>query len=494
MSTTTRALTALRLRPPARPSLPWTLAIVSLGLFMTTLDNLVVTTALPSIRRSLGASIQSLEWTVNAYTLTFAVLLLTGAALGDRFGRRRMFAVGLSVFTAASAAAALSPSTGALIAARALQGFGAAVVLPLTLTLLSEAVPPARRGLALGVWGGVSGLGVAIGPLVGGAVVSGISWHWIFWLNVPIGLVLVPLALSRLSESRGPAPHLDLRGLALAGPGLLGITYGAIRGQALGWTSATILTSFIAGAAFVVAFVAWELRAPAPMLPMHFFRSRGFAATNALSLAMFFGVFGSIFLLAQFFQTVQGYSPLQAGLRTLPWTGMPMIVAPIAGMLSDRIGSRPLMATGLALQAIGISWLAAIASPQVPYSHLVPPFVLAGVGMALVFAPAANAVLGSVRPEAAGQASGATNAIRELGGVLGVAVLAAVFSAHGSYVSPHAFTAGLTAALPIGAAVLAAGALAALLVPRAQQQDAGELDAGRQAAGMRASALPNAAG
>jgi EmrB/QacA subfamily drug resistance transporter len=444
----------------------WTLAIVSIGLFMTTLDNLVVTTALPSIRHTLGASIQSLEWTVNAYTLTFAALLLTGAALGDRFGRRRMFAVGLATFTAASAAAALSSSIDALIVARAVQGFGAAIVLPLTLTLLSEAVPPARRGMALGIWGGVSGLGVAIGPLVGGAVVSGISWHWIFWINVPVGLLLVPLALTRLSESRGPAPQLDLRGLALVGPGLLGITYAAIRGQALGWTSATILAPFALGIVFVVAFVAWETRAPAPMLPMRFFRSRTFAATNGLSFAMYFGVFGAIFLLAQFFQATQGYSPLQAGLRTLPWTAMPMIVAPIAGVLSDRVGSRPLMVIGLALQAVAIAWLGAIITPDVAYGHLIAPFVLAGTGMALVFAPSANAVLGSVLASEAGQASGATNAIRELGGVIGVAVLASVFSANGSYASPQAFTSGLTAAIPIGAVVLAIGALVALLVPR----------------------------
>ncbi len=454
-----------RLRTPRAPSLPWTLAIVSLGLFMTTLDNLVVTTALPSIRRSLGSSIQSLEWTVNAYTLTFAVLLLTGAALGDRFGRRRMFVIGLSIFTAASAAAALSATTGTLIAARAVQGFGAAIVLPLTLTLLSEAVAPERRGMALGIWGGVSGLGVAIGPLVGGAVVSGISWHWIFWINVPVGLVLIPLAMRRLSESRGPAASLDLRGLALVGPGLLGLTYGAIRGQALGWTSATILGSLAVGAAFVAAFVVWELRAPAPMLPMRFFRSRTFAATNGLSLSMYFGVFGAIFLLAQFFQTTQGYSPLEAGLRTLPWTGMPMIVAPIAGLLSDRIGSRPLLVMGLALQAAAIGWLALIVTPEIAYGRLVIPFVLAGTGMALVFAPSANAVLSSVSPEDAGQASGATNAIRELGGVIGVAVLASVFSAHGSYASPQAFTDGLTAALPIAAIVLAIGAGLALLVP-----------------------------
>jgi EmrB/QacA subfamily drug resistance transporter len=450
----------------------WTLAIVSIALFMTTLDNLVVSTALPSIRRNLGASIESLQWTVNAYTLSFAVLLLTGAALGDRFGRRRMFVAGVGVFTVSSALAALAPSVTALVAARAVQGAGAAMVLPLTLTLLSEAFPPERRGLALGIWSGISGLGVALGPLVGGAVVDGISWPYIFWLNVPVGLALIPLAARRLEESYGPDRHLDLPGLALAGLGLLGVVFGIVRGQALGWSSATILGSIGAGVILLAAFVAWELRSPAPMLPMRFFRSRAFAATNGVSLAMFFGTFGSIFLLAQFFQTTQGYSPLESGLRTLPWTGMPMIVAPIAGVLSDRIGSRPLMAAGLALQATAIAWLAAVSTPTVAYGALVIPFILAGSGMALVFAPAASAVLASVRPDEAGKASGATNAIRELGGVLGVAVLASLFTASGSYASPAAFTDGLTAALPVGAAVLGVGAVIALFVPGLQKPPA----------------------
>src|SRR5687768_10912761 len=395
----------------------WTLAVTSIAIFMVSLDNLVVTNALTSIREDLGASLEALEWTVNAYTLAFAVFLLTGAALGDRFGRRRVFLVGLGIFTAASAAAALAPSTGALIGARAIQGVGAAILAPLSLTLLSSAAPAERRGLALGIWSGVSGLGVALGPLVGGAVIEGVSWQWIFWLNVPVGLALAPLAARRLEESRGPAATLDLPGLALASAGLLGVVYGVVRGNPAGWGSAEVVVSIAAGVALLVAFVAWELRARAPMLPLRFFRSRQFAATNGVSLAMTFGIFGSIFLLAQFFQTVQGYSPLEAGLLTLPWTGMPMLVAPVAGILSDRLGSRPLMATGLFLQAIAIAWLAAVSEPAVAYGVLVPAFVLGGTGMALVFAPAANAVLGAVRPEEAGQASGANNAIRELGGV-----------------------------------------------------------------------------
>jgi EmrB/QacA subfamily drug resistance transporter len=448
-----------------RTSPRWTFAIVSIALFMVILDNLVVTTALPSIREDLDATIQSLEWTVNAYTLTFAVLLLTGAALGDRFGRRRVFSIGLGVFTLASAAAALAPSTDVLIAARAVQGAGAAAVLPLTLTLLSEAFPAGKRGLVLGLWSGISGLGVAIGPLVGGAVVDGISWNWIFWINVPIGLALIPLAVRRLTESHGPARHLDLPGLGLGGFGLLGIVYGLVRGNELGWSSATIVASAGAGAVLLAAFVAWELRAPHPMLPMRFFRRRAFAAANGVGFVMSFGIFGAIFLLAPFLQVTQGLSPLEAGIRTLPWTAMPMLIAPVAGILSDRIGSRPLMATGLALQAGAMAWLAAVSTPDIPYGQLVLPFMMAGAGMALVFAPSANAVLSSVRQSETGQASGATNAIRELGGVLGIAVLAAVFTGTGSYDSPQAYTDGMVSAVWVGAAVLAAGALVALLIP-----------------------------
>jgi EmrB/QacA subfamily drug resistance transporter len=444
----------------------WTLLVTALAIFMVSLDNLVVTNALTSIREDLGASLEALEWTVNAYTLAFAVFLLTGAALGDRYGRRRVFVVGLSIFTLASAAAALAPTTGALIAARAVQGLGAGIVAPLSLTLLSSAVPADRRGLALGVWSGVSGLGVALGPLVGGAVIEGISWQWIFWLNVPVGLALAPLAARRLAESHGPAGRLDLPGLALASAGLLGVVFGVVRGNPAGWGSLQVVVPIAAGVALLAAFVAWELRAVAPMLPMRFFRSRTFAATNGVSLAMTFGIFGSIFLLAQFFQTVQGYSPLEAGLRTLPWTGMPMLVAPVAGILSDRIGARPLMAVGLFLQAAAVTWIALVTSTDVAYGLLVPAFVLGGTGMALVFAPAANAVLGAVRPAEAGQASGATNAIRELGGVLGVAVLAAVFTGAGGFETPQMFVAGLVPALWVGAGVLVAGGLAALLIPR----------------------------
>jgi EmrB/QacA subfamily drug resistance transporter len=449
-----------------RTALIWTFAISSVALFMTTLDNLVVTTALPVIHKDLHASLSGLEWTVNAYTLTFAVLLITGAALGDRFGRRRMFVIGLSIFTAGSAAAALAPSIDVLIVARAVQGLGGAIVLPLTLTILSAAVPAERRGLVLGAWGGISGLAVAMGPLVGGAVVEGISWQWIFWLNVPIGLVLIPLAYFRLRETYGPNDALDLPGVGLASAGLFGIVWGLVRGNQVGWGSPEIVGSLVLGFVVLGLFLLWELRTEQPMLPLRFFRNRTFSSANIASFLMFFGMFGSIFLLAQFFQTVQGYSPLQAGLRVLPWTAMPIFVAPLAGALSDRIGGRPLMATGLALQSVGLAWIAFVSTPTVAYSALVIPFILSGVGMALYFAPVANVVLSAVKPEEEGQASGANNAIRELGGVFGVAVLASVFAHYGGYGSGQSFVDGLTPAIYVGAALVAAGAVASLGIAR----------------------------
>src|ERR1700761_1548524 len=470
----------------------WTLAIVSVGLFMVVLDNLVVSVALPSIHRDLGASIQSLEWTVNAYTLSYAVLLLTGAALGDRFGRKRMFMSGIALFTVSSAAAALAPSIGLLIVARATQGAGAAIATPLTLTLLAAAFPPDRRGVALGVWSGVSGIAVALGPLVGGAMVQAASRHWIFWLNVPIGAVLVPLAGMRLVESHGPAKSLDLPGLALGSAGLFGIVFGLIRSQPRGWGATQVGVSLAAGVALLVGFVIQERRARSPMLPLEFFARRGFAVTNVVSLAMYFGMFGSIFFLSQFLQNVLGNSPLEAGVKLLVWTGATMVVAPLAGYFSERYGSRLFMAAGLALQAIALGWLAALAGVHESYLSMIGPFVLGGSGMALVFAPSANAVLASVRTDQAGQASGATNAIRELGGVLGVSVLATVFASHGGYGSPQAFVNGLVPALWIGTAVLAVGALIPLVLPfstRASAQAQAAAGADAAAAGQAGARL-----
>ena len=459
----------------------WTFAITSVALFMVVLDNLVVSTALPVIRTDLDATIEQLEWTVNAYTLTFAVFLLTGAALGDRFGRKRMFIIGLAIFTGASAMAALAPSTEWLIAARALQGMGGAIVTPLTLTILSGAVSAERRGAALGAWSGIAGFAVAMGPLVGGAVVEGISWQWVFWLNVPVGLILLPLA-TQLRESYGPDKHLDIPGVVLGGLGLLGLVWGLVNGNSDGWTSPRIVGSLAVGAVILAAFVGWELRTKEPMLPMRFFRDRAFSAANGASLFMYFGMFGSIFLLTQFFQTSQGFSPFESGVRVLPWTAMPLIVAPIAGALTDRIGGGRIMATGLALQAIGLAWIAAVTAPDVGYVSLVGPFILSGIGMGMFFAPVAYVVLSAVRPQEEGKASGANNAIREVGGVFGVAVLASLFAHYGGYATSQTFNDGLVPALWVGAVVVGAGFLLALLIPRRQRAQAGELVPNAEAA------------
>jgi EmrB/QacA subfamily drug resistance transporter len=443
----------------------WTLVLVSVGLFMVVLDNLVVNVALPSIHNDFGASVQALEWTVNAYVLTYGVLLLTGAALGDRFGRRRMFVSGITLFTLASAGAALAPNADLLIAARAIQGAGAAIVTPLTLTLLANAFPPEKRGLALGVWSGISGIAVAIGPLVGGAVIELASWHWIFWINVPIGIVLAPLAYRKLDESFGAKAPLDLPGLGLASTGLFGLVFGLVRAQTIGWTSPEVMVSIGAGLVLLAAFVRQELRTESPMLPIQFFAKRSFAVTNVVSMAMYFGMFGSIFFLSQFMQNVLGNTPLQAGLKLLVWTGATMVVAPLAGIFSERFGPRPFMVAGVSLQAIALAWLASEASTTMTYGSMIIPFILAGSGMALVFAPSASAVLNSVRVDQAGQASGATNAIRELGGTFGIAVLATVFSGAGAYTTPQAFVDGLVPALWVGVAVLTFGALVAAVLP-----------------------------
>jgi EmrB/QacA subfamily drug resistance transporter len=453
------------------PHKTWTLVLASLGVFMTALDTLVVTTALSVLRADLGASLTDLEWTVNAYNLAFACLLLTGAALGDRFGRRRVFALGIAIFTVASAAAALSPSVAALIAARALQGAGAAIVTPLTLTLISEAFPTEKRGLAIGLWGGIAGLAVAAGPVVGGAVAGGISWQWIFWLNVPVGLVVIPLAVSRLSESFGPRPELDLVGLGLAGAGALGMTWGIVRADATGWGSAEVVASLVGGLALVAAFVAWERRAPSPMMPVALFSDRGFATANAVSFLMLAALFGVLFLMAQFFQTALGHSPLEAGVRLLPWTAAPVVIAPLAGALADRFGNRPFMALGLALQAIGLGWVALIAEPGMGYGQLGIALTVAGVGISMCFPTVANAVMGSVPLSQAGVASGTNSMVRELGGVLGIAVLASVFAREGVYESPQAFVDGFAQALWVGVGLSAVGAVAAILVPGRRRED-----------------------
>ncbi|GAB1516547.1 DHA2 family efflux MFS transporter permease subunit [Actinophytocola sp. KF-1] len=443
------------------------LAAVSIPMFMVTLDNLVVTTALPVIKTSLGASLTDLQWFVNAYTLSFAALLLTAAALGDRIGRRRLFLAGITLFTAASAACALATEPWQLTAARAVQGAAGAAVMPLSLTLLAAAVPAGARNAAVGIWGGISGLGVAVGPVVGGAVAEGLHWTWIFWLNVPVGLVALPFAAAVLRESHGGARRLDPVGLVLSSGAMLALVWGITHASDHGWTSTGVLAALVGGAVLLGAFVAWERRAVAPMLPLRLFRSRGFSAVNGVALLFSAGVFGAVFLLAQFLQVVQGMDPLEAGLRTLPWTMAPMVVAPLAGLvLVGRFGARALIVTGQVFLAVALAWLAAVSTTDVGYGQLVVPFVLAGVGMGLEFAPMSTVALETVGAGEHGVASGVLNTIRELGVAVGVAVLASVFAAHGGYGSPTDFVAGARPAVWVGVALVAAGGLVALLLPK----------------------------
>jgi EmrB/QacA subfamily drug resistance transporter len=393
------------------------------------------------------------------------VLLITGAALGDRFGRRRMYAVGLGLFAVASAASALAPDAGWLIAARAVQGAGSALILPLGLALLSAAFPPERRGAAIGIFGAITGLAVASGPLVGGAIVQGLAWQWIFWINVPIGLAAIPFVMRKLDESLGPDTTLDIGGLALITGGALGIVWGLVRGNQAGWASAEVLATLIAGALLVAAFVAWELRAREPMLPMRFFRSRAFAASNAAIFFTLASLFGAVFFYAQLLQTGVGYGPLGTGLRLLPWTGTFMTVAPLAGALADRIGERPLMVTGLSLQGAGMAWLALIAEPGMAYSQMLAPFIVAGVGISLALPSAQTSAVGSVAFEAIGKAAGVNSMMRELGGVFGIALAVAVFAGAGSYASAASFVDGFGPAIGVAAGLAFAGALVSLALP-----------------------------
>jgi EmrB/QacA subfamily drug resistance transporter len=446
-------------------STTWVLVLASVASLMAALDAMVVSTALTTIRLHLGASIGQLEWTVNAYNLTLAVLLLPAAALGDRFGRRRMFTVGLALFVAASAACALSPNAGSLIAARAVQGAGASLLVPNALALVGAAFPVERRGSALGILQGITGLAVVAGPVIGGAVAQGISWEWIFWLNVPIGLAAIPLALARIEESFGSDTALDVRGFALVTGGALGIVWGLVRGNSAGWSSPEVVATLVVGAALVGAFVAWELRVREPMLPMRFFRSRAFSAGNAGVFFLFASLFGAVFFLPQFLQTGLGQSPLDAALRLGPWTGTLFLVAPIAGALADRIGERPLLVGGLVLQGAGMAWIALIAGPGLVYGDMIAPLVVAGVGASMAIPPAASSVVGAVARDEVGKAAGANSMLRELGGVFGIAILASVFAGAGGYASAQAFSDGFAPAIAVSAALSFVGAIAGLGLP-----------------------------
>ncbi|MFL5847255.1 MAG: MFS transporter [Solirubrobacteraceae bacterium] len=443
----------------------WILGLAALASFMVALDTLVVSTALTTIRADLGASIAELEWTVNAYNLTFGVLLMAAAALGDRYGRRRLFAAGIALFAAASAACALAPDVGWLIAARAVQGIGAAFVMPLGLTLVSAAFAPERRGAAMGVLQGLTGLAVASGPIVGGAISQGGSWEWIFWVNVPIGVIAVPLVFARMQESRGDETTIDVRGLALITGAALGVVWGLVRGNAAGWGSLEVVASLAAGLALAAAFVAWQRRAAAPMFVPALFRAPGFAAGNAAIFFTFASLFAAVFFIAQFLQAGLGEDPLGAGLRLMPWTGTLFFVAPVAGLLVDRIGPRPLLVTGLALQAAGMAWVALLAEPGMGYGALVAPLMIAGMGISMALPAAQSAAIGAVSAGAAGKAAGINSMLRELGGVFGIAVAVAVFAGAGGYATAAVFTDGFTAAIGVSAALSLLGAAVGTRVP-----------------------------
>lgn len=437
----------------------------SVPMFMATLDNLVVTSALPVIHEDLGASVEELQWITNAYTLSFAALMLLAVGLGDRFGRRTVFVAGIAIFTAASALCAIAVDSSFLVAARALQGAGAAALMPLSLTLLVGSVPAARRALAIGIWGGVSGLGVAVGPLIGGAVVEGWSWQAIFWLNVPIGILAVPLVFLALPNSFGHRVAADLLGVLLAGLGVLGVVFGIVRGNDAGWASAEVLGSLIGGAVFLGLFLWREARTAAPLLPLRLFRDRSFSAVNVVGVFFSFGAFGAVFILIQFLQIVQGKTPLEAGVATMPWTLAPMVVAPLAGAFAGRIGTRTLIVSGLVALAAGIGWLGLTMSADVEYGVLLPGFLLAGIGMGLVFAPSSTAVLANMAPNDHAKASGTNSTLREIGVALGIAVLTAVFTGAGGELTPTGYVSAAQPAVLVGAGAVALGAIAALLLP-----------------------------
>jgi EmrB/QacA subfamily drug resistance transporter len=453
-------------REPHSGSKTWALILTSAASFMMILDAIVVVTALGAIRTDLGASVEALEWILNAYNLSFAVLLLTGAALGDRLGRRRMFVAGLVLFVAASIACALAPDSAWLIGARAVQGAGAALVMPLAMALLSAAFPPQERGKALGWFSSLTGLALILGPVVGGAIAQGLAWQWIFWVNVPIALVVIPLARQCLDESFGHDAALDVPGVVLVTGAAFGLVYGIMRGNAAGWTSSVVLTALGIGVVFAALFVGWEMRARAPMVPMRFFRRRAFAFASIATFLFNVAMYGVLFLLPQFFQIAQGQSFLGAGLRLLPWTATLFLVAPLSGALINRVGERILMGVGLALQAAAIAWISLIAAPDVAYSNLVLPLILTGSGVSLAMPAAQNAVLSSVAKPEIGKASGIYNMIRFLGGVCGIAIAGAVFVGHGSLASPRAFAAGFVAAMQVGAVLSLLGAIAGVCVSR----------------------------
>jgi EmrB/QacA subfamily drug resistance transporter len=436
---------------------------------MVILDALVVVTALPSIHHDLGGGISTLQWTVSAYTIAFGAGILTAAALGDRFGRRRVYVAGLALFTAASAACALGPNSTTLITFRAFQGMGAAIIMPLGLTLLTSAFPPERRGAVVGIMGGVTGLAIACGPLVGGAVTQDLNWHWIFWINVPVGVLAGVGARLCLPESRGPQNRLDIPALVLVSGGVGVLIWGLVQGSQAGWASTQGLTGLILGPVLILGFLVWEARAADPMIPLGIFRSVTFSSAVSTQFLMSAAIYSAAFLTSQFFQFALGNSPLGTGLRFLPWTATPLLVAPVAGALSDKIGARALVVPGLLMQAAGFAWIVAYASHHYGYGGYVAPFIIAGTGISMALPCVTTAGLNAVSPALLGKAAGALNTLQQFGAVFGIAIVTAVFTTHGSLAGPAAVTSGYRPALAVAAGLSALGALTAIGIRRTAQ-------------------------
>jgi EmrB/QacA subfamily drug resistance transporter len=467
----------------AKPRLGWVMALTSTAYFMVVLDSSVLITALPRMQRDLHVGLSSLQWTFNAYGIAFAAGIITAAALGDRFGRRRVFNSGIALFTIASVACALAPSAGELIAARTVQGLAGAVVLPLSLTILTSAFPPEKRGMIVGVYGGLAGLAVALGPIVGGVVTEAIDWHWIFWLNVPIGIVVAPLALRLLPESYGATKRLDLIGGGLVTAGVVALIWALTRANDIGWLSAETVITLAAGIVLLVAFLVWENRVSEPMIPLRLFAVREFAVGNLTTFMMSGAIFAAAFFVTQEFQFARGYSPLGTGLRLLPFFATPMFVSPLAGALSDRVGRRPIMVVGLTLQAIGFVWVAARGSLSTSWIELTVALLVAGIGISMALPTVPTAVLSAVVPEEMGKASGINYMAQRFGTVFAIAIASAVFSASGHLGTPANVTAGFRPAMWVCTAFAVLAALTAFNI--SPRHSNGRPRRGRRPAGPR---------
>ena len=457
-------------KPATNRGLGWVLALTSTGYFMVVLDSVVVITALPRMQHDLHSSLSSLQWTLNAYGIAFAAGIITAAALGDRLGRRKVFSFGLALFTLASIACALAPNASDLIAARTVQGLGGAIVLPVSLTILTTAFPAERRGMIVGIYGGLAGLAVAMGPIVGGAVTQGIDWHWIFWINVPIGVIAVLLGVRLLPESYGAPERLDLVGVGLVTAGVVALVWALSRANQVGWSSAEVVGTLVAGTVLLATFVGWESAVSEPMVPLRLFAVRDFAIGNVTTFLMSGAIFAAALLVTEEFQLARNYSPVGAGVRLLPFFATPMLVSPMAGALSDRIGRRPIIVVGLSLLTAGLAWVAWRGSLGTSSVELVIALLIAGVGISMALPTVPTAVLSAVAPEEMGKASGINYMAQRFGAVFAIAIGSAVFTAYGHIGSPESVTAGFKPALWACAALAVLAAVSALGITSSRRE------------------------